>query len=295
VDMLGIMANLGVDCACYWAFHNAYPPRGGDFGVLSSEGSNTPYYSYYAHVMMTNHLKNKMVKCSSNDSLLASYASIDKTANKISVILVNKDKNNKKTVELNFKDVSIKSAAKGWILNNDNKYIQINDLQLKENRIDVPPYSAIVLELENKDYKPEPENLAFDANISASSYSLSFPYFQPKYANDGLMYTRWASASWVSKDGTDAQWFNIEFKTPKTFNTIKIFWDNGYGINYDILISDDGKQWKKILSIENGKGKTEEIKFEPVSAEFIKLDLKKGKKAISTYNIKEIEVYNTKN
>ena len=44
-DMLGTMAEVGTDIACYWALHNFYPPRGGDYGYLSSDASNPPRYS----------------------------------------------------------------------------------------------------------------------------------------------------------------------------------------------------------------------------------------------------------
>jgi alpha-L-arabinofuranosidase len=292
VDMIGIMANLGVSSACYWAFHNAYPPRGGDFGVLSSEGSNTPYYSYYAHKMMTHHLKDKMVSCLTNDTLLTAYASADISNNLVSLFLINKDKVKNKEAEINFKDFKNNDHIKGWILNNENKYSEIKDIQFTDNKVKIPPYSAVVLEFENINYKPEPENLALKAKTSASSYSVSFPYFHPKYATDGLTYTRWASASWVSKDGNDNQWLQMEFEDVTAFNTIKIFWDNGYGINYNILTSNDGKEWNNISTIEDGKGGIEIITLKPVHAKFLKLELKKGKKAISTYNIKELEVYN---
>jgi hypothetical protein len=235
-----------------------------------------------------------MVNCESNDSLLTVYASKEKNDDILTIILINKEKEKSKKVTLDVQDFIFKSKANMFILDQSVKKIQTREYNVdqKNYEIEIESYSAIVIELENINYTYAPINYALYGKASASSYSLTGPNFSPKSANDGLKYTRWASAAWVSKDGTDQHWFQLDLGKPQTFNTIKIFWDYGYGIKYDILISIDGEKWDKILSNEEGKGGVEEYKFKTINSRFTKLDLKKGKKAISTYNIKEFEVYN---
>jgi hypothetical protein len=180
-------------------------------------------------------------------------------------------------------------------LNKENKNVQIDNLKVAaKTTITVEPYSMKIIEFDSKKYIPPPKNLALDAKAVASSYSILGPNFGPECANDGVLHTRWRSESWVSPspDGKDAQWFQLEFDKPVKFNSIKIYWGFGYAITYSILCSMDGKSWNKINSITDGKGGLEEFTFKTEEAKFIKLDMENGAAAISTYNIKEMEVYN---
>lgn len=295
-DLIGIMANLGVEQTDYWALHNAYPPRGGDYGLLTSDSSNTPHYNYYAIKLMSDRLKDKMIDVVSEDSLLSIYASKDNNGNFVTLFAINKSKDENKKVTINFKNFIPKNKCKSWYLGKEKKEIISDILNFNNNNFsfDVQPYSIKVIEFESKDYLPPAENLALKAKASASSYSIIGPNFLPKCANDGIKYTRWRSESWVKPrpDGEDKQWFQLEFPHEIDFNTIKIYWDFGYALIYKVLISDDGVNWKEIYSTNNGKGNLEELKFNKMKAKFLKLDLEKGTKAISTYNIEEIEVYN---
>ncbi len=293
-DLIGIMANLGIEQTDYWALHNAYPPRGGDYGLLTSDSSNTPHYNYYALKMMADRLKKQMVEAVSNDTLLSVYASRDELANKMSLFLINKHKSLTKNILLDLKNFTPKSNAKVWILNKENKEKQIDNITGKISQIEVEPYTMKIIEFESEGYTPPPENLGLTAKVTASSYSTIGPNFLPERANDGIRYTRWRSESWVSPrpDGNDKQWLQLDFGKPQQFNTIRIFWDYGYATNYTISCSNDGKEWKKLIANEKGNGDLEEFSFDKVSARFIKIDMEKGKKAISTYNIEEIEIFN---
>jgi hypothetical protein len=73
-DMLGTMAEVGTDIACYWALHNFYPPRGGDYGYLSSDASNTPRYSYYVFPMFTHHFGKELLSTTCSDPAISLYA-----------------------------------------------------------------------------------------------------------------------------------------------------------------------------------------------------------------------------
>ena len=120
-DMLGCMAELGTDVACFWALHNAYPPRSGDYGYISSDASNTPSYSYFVFPMLSQHLKGTMVATTSDDALVSAYSS--RHGSILSVVLINKDKEHEKTVELNLKDFSAGPAQKrGFLTRSGNTF-----------------------------------------------------------------------------------------------------------------------------------------------------------------------------
>ena len=295
-DLIGIMANLGVEQTDYWALHNAYPPRGGDYGLLTSDSSNIPHFHYFALKMMATHLKKQMVEAVSDDSLLSVYASRDINADKLSLFLINKSKTNSKNVSLNLQNFEPKNNAQLRVLNNENKDRLYDNFVFEKNgqNITVEPYTMKIIEFEAKKFKDAPENLALQAKVTASSYSTIGPNFSPKSANDGIRYTRWRSESWVSSkpDGSDKQWLQLNFDKSIDFNTIKIYWDYGYATNYKILCSNDGNIWTEIHSTDRGTGSFEEINFKTQEAKYIKIDMEKGKRAISTYNIEEIEIYN---
>ncbi len=295
-DLIGIMANLGVEQTDYWALHNAYPPRGGDYGLLTSDSSNTPHYNYYALKMMADHLEKQMVEAVSDDSLLSVYASRDLQGNKLSVFLINKHKTESKTANLFVDNFDVKQNASVFVLSADKKGTGECNLISDGNqlRVTLDPYSMKVIGIESNKFRPDPVNLALNAKVSASSYSTIGPNFSPNCANDGIRYTRWRSESWISPkpDGNDRQWLQLEFEKIIDFNLIKIFWDYGYATEYSIFSSADGITWKQLVSTDKGKGETEEFSLEPQKAKFIKIEMVKGKKAISTYNIEEIEIYN---
>ncbi len=89
-DMLGAMAELGTDIACFWALHNFYPPRGGDYGFMSSDGRNTPYFSYFVYPLLSRHLRGTLVAAQSADARVSAYAA--RRSKALSVILINKER-----------------------------------------------------------------------------------------------------------------------------------------------------------------------------------------------------------
>lgn len=61
-DMIGTMAELGQQMSCYWALHNSYPPRGGDYGILSEGGKNRPSYNYFVFPIYTHLFGRQLVE-----------------------------------------------------------------------------------------------------------------------------------------------------------------------------------------------------------------------------------------
>lgn len=60
-QMYAAMAEVGTDMACWWAFHNEWKPRGGDYGVLSSDGKNTPNFTYWVMKLLSHNFVGPLV------------------------------------------------------------------------------------------------------------------------------------------------------------------------------------------------------------------------------------------
>jgi hypothetical protein len=290
-DMLGCMAEVGTDIACFWALHNFYPPRGGDYGYLSSDGSNTPSYSYYVFPMFSHHLKGSLVASTSNDASVSAYAG--RSGKTLAIILINKDKRSQKTVEIDLRNFAPQAQAKAWILDEKKKYSPLQDFAHVSQQfpVKVPPYSITAIEVIDRDSVIPPPNIGRLATATASSYSTIGPHFKPASAIDGKLYTRWNSAAWTKSNGQEAQWFQLTWPKPQKIGFVRICWGETYGSAYRLLSSIDGKKWVTLHEVTDGKGGIEEIAVGQIKARHLKIDGSRGSKGISAYSIREIEVY----
>ena len=290
-DMLGSMAELGTDIACFWALHNFYPPRGGDFGYISSEGSNTPRYSYYVFPMFARHLRGELLKTVCDNPTLSAYSS--RSGKELSVIVINKDRRMRTSVEVQFANFEPRSRAKLWILDEKRKYVQLPDIATLSDKfsVKIPPYSIVALEVIDRDSLVQLRDIASLATPTASSYSTIGPHFKPASAIDGKLYTRWNSAAWTKSNGQEEQWFQLSWKNPQQIKRVKITWGETYAVQYDLKASMDGKKWTSIREAKNGSGGIEEFDFVPVKACILRMEGKRGTKGISAYSIREIGVY----
>lgn len=294
-DMVGTMAELDEQMACYWALHNSYPPRGGDYGILSEDGKNQPSYNYYVFPIYTHLFGSQLVESSSSDSSLSVYSSMF-GEDTLSIVLINKDKKNIKHVEIQLNSFVPQGSASVWLLNAIHRLDRLSGLKNVSPSFNeqVPPYSIVILQLLRKGVVLPPPNLALNALASASSAARNGPHFGPSSAVDGKLYTRWASdALWGKEDGRDKQWFEVDLGKSREVDSIVIHWARGYGIEYKILVSADGKKWVTVFHENDGRGGIERIRFGPVKARFLKLDGAKGARAVSSYSIYEFEVYNS--
>ncbi|HET9130578.1 MAG TPA: hypothetical protein VFO86_06510, partial [Terriglobia bacterium] len=219
-DMLGTMAEVGTDVSCYWAIHNSFPPRGGDYGYLSSEGSNTPNVNYYVFPMFTRHFGSNLVASSSSDPAVSVFAA--RTGKKLSLMIINKDKSSGKNLECTVKDFQPMDTAAAWVLDSTRRGVRlpvITNVSQKFSYL-VPPFSLTSVELIAQDSVIPPDNIARYAAASASSYSMIGPHYQPSSAIDGKLYTRWNSEAWTQSSGNESQTFQLEWKSPQTFSHV---------------------------------------------------------------------------
>lgn len=293
-DMLGTMAETGTDIGCYWAVHNAFPPRKGDYGYLSSEGSNTPNVNYYVFPMFTRHCSGAMVGTLCSDPSLSVYGA--RNGKKISLFVINKGKERAKELEIAFNNFTPHSRGRGWILNKErfNEELPVLTAANHRFRYSVPAYSLTVFEFLAADSILPPLNLAASATVTASSYSVIGPHFQPASAIDGKRFTRWNSAAWTKSDGKEAQQFQLEWKEPQSISRVKIHWGETRAVDYSLEASDDGVQWKTVKTVTGGTGVLDDWTLTPLTAKLLRVNGTKGtggRWTISAYSIREIEVY----
>ena len=290
-DMLGSMAELGTDISCFWALHNFYPPRGGDYGYLSSDGSNAPSYSYYVFPMFSQHLKGNLIATTSSDASVSGYAS--RFGKNLSLILINKDKHSQKALEIDLRNFAPRAQAKAWILDDKRKYSPLQDIARVSEQFPVklPPYSITAIDLIDRDSVIPPTNIARLATATASSYSTIGPHFKPASAIDGKMYTRWNSAAWTKSNGQEAQWFQLAWHKLQHIGFVRICWGETHGSTYKLLSSADGKTWETLREVTDGKGGIEETIVGKIKARYLRIDGSRGTKGISAYSIRELEVY----
>jgi len=112
---------------------------------------------------------------------------------------------------------------------------------------------------------PNGKNLAEDKNATCSSFEKDDPQFAPGKAVDGYKQTRWSSNFFTDKAPDDA-WWQVDLGDKTAISFITINFEAAYGKEFNILVSDDGKSWKKVLEVKDGKPGENIFKL-PVPAE----------------------------
>ncbi|GEM_PF-883635 len=292
-DMLGAMAETETDIACYWAVHNYFPPRNGDYGYLSSEGSNTPRLSYYVFPMFRNHFSGSLLKVNGGDSLLQVYASTN--GKRLTFMIVNKSKSRDREISFTLRSFDPHPVASAWLLNEKRHNERLPDVPVDGSTFTsvVPPFSLVALELLRRDSVQPPINIARLATPTASSFSTIGPHFGPTSAIDGKAYTRWNTAAWTKSNGKEAQWFQLEWPAPQRFSTVRIRWGEARAVAYTLEISSDGVAWRTVHQVARGTEETDEVHLQRVEGRFLRMNGTEGtggRTTISTYSIREFEV-----
>jgi len=87
----------------------------------------------------------------------------------------------------------------------------------------------------------------------------------PEKAIDGNLTTRWESAF------DDKAWINFDFGAKTPIGYLKLTWENAYGKEYSLQVSDDGQTWYHLRYVVGGKGGTEEFFNLNVNARYVRL------------------------
>src|SRR5699024_7869450 len=92
-------------------------------------------------------------------------------------------------------------------------------------------------------------------NAAASSVEYDRVDFQPKYAIDGDVYTRWSS--WR----TDDEWMQLEFDRPIRADLARLAWevDGACANSYRIQTSNDGETWTDVADVTDSTCATDVV------------------------------------
>ncbi len=100
---------------------------------------------------------------------------------------------------------------------------------------------------------------------------------------DGRPQTMWKTGE------NKGQWVQIDLRHSKEIGGLFLYWDKNYACKYEILTSEDGKEWQHLFQVENGNGKKDRIYIRPTRARFLKIKLLKSATG-KGYALKEIEL-----
>ena len=88
--------------------------------------------------------------------------------------------------------------------------------------------------------------------------------YRPENAVDGLPDTRWSS------EFSDPQWLAIDLGTPIRISRAVLDWEVACAQSYAIQVSLDGTTWTDVYTANAGNGGTEDIKFAPTAARWVR-------------------------
>ncbi len=290
-DMMGTMMDRGVDIGCFWALHNAFPPRKGDYGILSSEGSSTPSFTYYAFPMFSNHMRGVALPVSVDDAAISLYAALDDET--MSLVLINRDKSEGRDMSLSFEGFAPGGVTEARVLDASRRYAAFEDAAVAGGAltIRIPPFAVVVIDVLAEGSATPPKNLAQGAVATASSFSVIGPHFGPEKAVDGLTYTRWNSAAWTKSGGREEQWFRLDWPDPQNVSTVQVQWGSTRAVSYALEVSRDGASWETVATVPDGKGDVDMLKVGRSGIRAVRIKGTQGSPGISAYSIREIGIY----
>ncbi len=77
------------------------------------------------------------------------------------------------------------------------------------------------------------------------------------------------STAWTS-NANNAEWLRVQFNQLYTINVVQLQWGTGWGLGYDILVSQDGATWSTVYQARGHiGGGTHTISFEPVTCRYV--------------------------
>jgi hypothetical protein len=109
------------------------------------------------------------------------------------------------------------------------------------------------------------EGIARGKPVKASSiYVEPGTDYRPENAVDGFPDTRWSS------EFSDPQWLAVDLGAPLRISRVVLDWEAACAQAYAIQVSLDGTTWTDVYTTTNGAGGTEDIKFAPTSARWVR-------------------------
>lgn len=126
------------------------------------------------------------------------------------------------------------------------------------------------------------ENVALDAPATASSVEPNTTN-APDYAVDGDPDTRWSSAH------DDDEWLQVELAEPTRIGKVRLRWEDAYGEDYDLQVSDDGVTWRTATQVRDGDGGVDTVHLDATGRYFRMLGVDRATRW--GYSLYEFELY----
>src|SRR6202012_2092091 len=125
------------------------------------------------------------------------------------------------------------------------------------------------------------ENLAYHKKVVASSDDRRN---MPEAATDGNPGTRWSSVQ------NDNEWIYVDLGSEQEVNGVGLNWEDAYGKEFKIQVSDDAQKWTDVLTSNNGAPGFQVFNFESVGARYVRMQgVRRG--SGWGYSLWEFEVY----
>lgn len=118
-----------------------------------------------------------------------------------------------------------------------------------------------------------------DIRYAASSSTDNHP---ASYVFDGKDDTYWESET------KNEEWVSVFTNTDSYIASLDILWGEHFAEDYDVYVSQNGKDYEKINSVTDGKGNTENVNIGRF-AHYIKIVMKSGNS--SNYQLKELKLH----
>jgi predicted secreted protein len=134
----------------------------------------------------------------------------------------------------------------------------------------------------------EPKTSADSKIISRNkpaTASSSISTLAPGKAVDGIAGTRWESQA------VNDQWIRIDLQARYRIHRVMLYWDAGYGKDYDIQLSEDGNTWTTYYPMRNGTGGADNLILDGLGRYIRMKGIARGTSA--GYSLKEFDVYGT--
>ncbi|MFE6995180.1 discoidin domain-containing protein [Microbacterium sp. NPDC057659] len=123
------------------------------------------------------------------------------------------------------------------------------------------------------------------AMASTSEWNPIYSY-QAGQAVDGSTSTRWASKDW---DG-NPQWLGVDLGASVPVGRVTVNWEKAAAKAYEVLVSDDAKNWRPVWSTTTGDGGLDTASFEPTAARYVRVSMTQRTTNYG-YSIWELGVY----
>jgi hypothetical protein len=107
--------------------------------------------------------------------------------------------------------------------------------------------------------------------------------YGPANAFDGWAETRWVSA------GNKVEWLAVDLGEVKTIGRVELVWERSFAFNYELQVSNDGKEWTTVTGTGGGEGSYEIIETE-ATGRYVRLYMNHPATSAG-YSLWEMSVY----